>query len=95
MGRYRFGWTEADTAGLIFSRVVSLYVADPGAAGCAAATYTLAWTDETSNRPNTFPIVDLSAGRCAYLELTATDSHGGSVTARSSPAARCSRATSR
>lgn len=83
VGRFRFGWTEADTTGLIFSRVVSLHVADPGAAGCDAALYTLAWTDETSNRPDTFPIVNLSAGRCAYLELTVTDSHGGSATARS------------
>jgi len=83
VGRFRFGWTESDAAGLIFSRVVSLYVADPGGGACNAATYTLAWTDETSNRPDTFPIVNLGAGSCAYLELTATDSHGGSATARS------------
>jgi LAS superfamily LD-carboxypeptidase LdcB len=83
VGRFRFGWTESDAAGLIFRRVVSLYLGDPGAPSCDTATYTLAWTDETSNRPDTFPIVDLTAGRCAYLELTATDSHGGSATARS------------
>ncbi|HYN68742.1 MAG TPA: M15 family metallopeptidase [Candidatus Eisenbacteria bacterium] len=61
---------------------MSLYAGEPGAS-CDAATYSLAWTDATSNRPASFPIVDLTAGRCAYLELTATDSHGGSATARS------------
>ena len=83
VGRFRFGWTESDPAGLIFSRVVSLYTGEEGAPSCAANTYTLAWTDETSNRPDTFPIGDLTAGHCAYLELTATDSHGGVATARS------------
>ena len=83
VNRFRFGWTESDTAGLIFSRVASLHVGDAGAPDCDAASYTIAWTDDTSNRPGTFPIADLTAGRCAYLELTATDSHGASVTARS------------
>lgn len=83
VNRFRFGWTESDAEGLIFSRAASLYTGDAGPSGCDAASYTLAWTDETSNRPATFPIVDLTAGRCAYLELTATDSHGASVSARS------------
>lgn len=83
VGRFRFGWTEANASGLIFQRAVSLYAGQAGAPTCDAATYTLAWTDETSNRPGTFPIVDLTAGRCAYLEVTASDSHGGSATARS------------
>jgi D-alanyl-D-alanine carboxypeptidase len=81
--RFRLGWKEKpSTASLpITKRTVAQYAATSG--NCSSASYALAWTNTTANRPFRYPLTGLATGHCYYWKVTLTDIGGYSVTAKS------------
>lgn len=88
--RFRLGWKEKpSTASLpITKRTVAQYAAT--ASNCSSASYALARTNMSANRPFRYPISSLARGRCYYWKVTLTDIAGYSVTAKSGYVRRAS-----